>query len=139
MFNGCSSLKKEKEINKNNNTEINIIIGEVNILDLIEECQLINSEKIPNDTLIIYNGQNIKTPYKFQNKGKHSINYIFKNKASNISYMFSDCSSLTSLNLSNFNTNNVKDMSYMFSKCFSLTYLNLSNFNTIPILTYIKY
>ena len=29
--------------------------------------------------------------------------------------MFSDCSSLTSLNLSNFNTNNVIDMSYMFS------------------------
>ena len=28
--------------------------------------------------------------------------------------MFSLCSSLTSLNLSNFNTNNVKDMSEMF-------------------------
>ena len=28
--------------------------------------------------------------------------------------MFSECSSLTSLNLSNFNTNNVTNMSYMF-------------------------
>ena len=28
--------------------------------------------------------------------------------------MFSDCSSLTSLNLSNFNTNKVKNTSYMF-------------------------
>ena len=44
--------------------------------------------------------------------------------------MFSECSSLTSLNLSNFNTNNVTDMSYMFYKCSSLTSLNLSNFNT---------
>ena len=44
--------------------------------------------------------------------------------------MFSDCSSLTSLNLSNFNTNNVTDMRYMFFKCSSLTSLNLSNFNT---------
>jgi surface protein len=44
--------------------------------------------------------------------------------------MFSSCSSLTSLNLSNFNTNNVKYMSYMFSHCSSLTSLNLSNFNT---------
>ena len=31
-----------------------------------------------------------------------------------MSYMFYNCSSLTSLNLSNFNTNNVKDMSNIF-------------------------
>ncbi len=29
-------------------------------------------------------------------------------------YMFCDCSSLTSLNLSNFNTNNVINMEYIF-------------------------
>ena len=44
--------------------------------------------------------------------------------------MFSYCSSLISLNLSNFKTNNVKDMSYMFYNCSKLTSLNLSNFNT---------
>jgi len=44
--------------------------------------------------------------------------------------MFSGCSSLTSLNLSNFNTNNVTNMSYMFFNCSSLTSLDLSNFNT---------
>ena len=47
-----------------------------------------------------------------------------------MSYMFSHCYSLTNLNLSNFNTNNVNNMSYMFSHCYSLTNLNLSNFNT---------
>ena len=47
--------------------------------------------------------------------------------------MFSECSSLISLNLSNFNTNNVKDMSYMFQLCSSLTSLNLSNFNTFKV------
>ena len=31
--------------------------------------------------------------------------------------MFSGCSSLKELNLSNFNTNNVTNMSYMFSRC----------------------
>ena len=31
-----------------------------------------------------------------------------------MSNMFFKCSSLTSLNLSNFNTNNVQDMTYMF-------------------------
>ena len=32
----------------------------------------------------------------------------------NMSYMFYKCSSLTSVDLSNFNTNNVKNMSHMF-------------------------
>ena len=41
-----------------------------------------------------------------------------------------NCSSLTSLNLSNFNTNNVKDMWGMFCNCSSLIFLNSSNFYT---------
>ena len=44
--------------------------------------------------------------------------------------MFSGCSSLTSLDLSNFNTENVTRMGSMFALCSSLTSLNLSNFNT---------
>ena len=44
--------------------------------------------------------------------------------------MFYYCSSLTSLNLSNFNTINVTDMSRMFSLCSSLNTLDLSNFDT---------
>ena len=47
--------------------------------------------------------------------------------------MFSDCSSLTNLNLSNFNTNNVTNMEAMFSYCSTLTNLNLSNFNTYNV------
>ena len=52
------------------------------------------------------------------------------NNVQDMSFMFNKCSSLTSLNLSNFNTNNVQDMSYMFNQCSSLTSLNLSNFKT---------
>ena len=44
-----------------------------------------------------------------------------------MSYMFDSCSSLTSLNLFNFNTNNVKYMNGMFYGCSSLISLNLSN------------
>ena len=44
--------------------------------------------------------------------------------------MFSRCSSLTNIDLSNFNTNNVTDMSCMFQYCSSLTNIDLSNFNT---------
>ena len=44
--------------------------------------------------------------------------------------MFSDCSTLSSLDLSNFNTAIVTNMSYMFFNCANLSSLDLSNFNT---------
>ena len=44
--------------------------------------------------------------------------------------MFEACSSLTSLDLSHFNTTNVTSMGLMFSGCSNLTSLNLSSFNT---------
>ena len=44
--------------------------------------------------------------------------------------MFKGCKSLTKINLSNFNTQNVTDMGYMFYECSSLTSIYLSNFNT---------
>ena len=39
--------------------------------------------------------------------------------------MFRDCNSLTNLNLSNFNTQNVKDMGFIFCGCNSLTEGNI--------------
>ena len=44
--------------------------------------------------------------------------------------MFSDCSSLTSLDVSKFNTAKVTDMWSMFDYCSSLTSLDVSKFNT---------
>ena len=43
--------------------------------------------------------------------------------------MFSGCSSLNELNLSNINTKRVTSMSCMFEGCSSLKELNLSNFD----------
>ena len=51
----------------------------------------------------------------------------------NMSYMFYDCSNLTSLDLSNFNTSNITDMGDMFSGCTGLTSLYLSNFDTSSV------
>ena len=45
-------------------------------------------------------------------------------------HMFFRCESLTNIDLSNFNTENVTNMEYMFYKCKSLTNIDLSNFNT---------
>ena len=44
--------------------------------------------------------------------------------------MFSNCSSLKKLDVSHFNTEKVANMSYMFSSCSSLTSLDVSRFNT---------
>ena len=44
--------------------------------------------------------------------------------------MFYNCKSLESLNISNFDAQNVTDMSGMFYNCYSLASLDLSNFNT---------
>ena len=47
-----------------------------------------------------------------------------------MSSMFEGCSSLESLDLSSFDTSNVTDMTYMFSYCRSLESLDLSSFDT---------
>ena len=54
-------------------------------------------------------------------------------KVTNMSSMFYNCKSLTSLDLSNFDTSQVTNMSYMFYTCKSLTSLDLSNFDTSQV------
>ena len=51
----------------------------------------------------------------------------------NMSYMFSSCKKLTSLDLSHFNTSNVTQMHGMFNECSSLTSLNLNGWNTSKV------
>ena len=64
------------------------------------------------------NKKNIKAIKKLQ---------LDTSNVTTMNYMFYGCSSLTSLDLSNFNTSNVTDMNNMFYGCTSLTSLNLSN------------
>ena len=54
-------------------------------------------------------------------------------RTTGMSYMFRNCTSLTSLDLSSFDTSKVTNMSYMFSGCTSLTSLNLSTFDTSKV------
>ena len=69
--------------------------------------------------------------YAFFNKG-WLTNIIFTDSfntsnVTNMSFMFSGCSSLTSLDLSNFDTSNVTDMGNMFSGCTSLQNIKMPN------------
>ncbi|GEM_PF-1591458 len=57
------------------------------------------------------------------------IEYLNTSRSTNMSAMFNGCSSLTSLDLSHFDTRNVEYMNYMFENCTSLQSLDVSNFD----------
>lgn len=59
--------------------------------------------------------------------------YLDTSCVTDMSYMFQDCSCLTSLDLSGFDTSNVTNMSYMFSGCKNLERLDLRSFNTANV------
>ena len=148
-----NSLKKIKEDNKNISDE-NIIIGKIKIkknnglkariINSYENAKREDSDERLKDKKFIENEEEIKNceifinekkiefdyNYNFPDEGEYIIKYKFNKLLSSTTFMFSNCYSLISLDLSNFNTENVTEMCYMFSSCFSLISLNLSNFNT---------
>ena len=138
------------KINKYNN-----IIGEIDIKDedINKDIRIINSfeeyrrnndwdgkneneyeneKEIKENCEIKINGKKIPFCYfyKFDKIGKYEIIYTFKNKLNQMDFMFSECDSLTNIDLSDFNTRNVTNMSYMFSWCKYLTDIKISNINT---------
>ena len=67
------------------------------------------------------------------------VSHLNTVSATNMMSMFSSNSNLKQIyGLSNFNTSNVTDMSYMFSGCFSLHLLDVSSFNTQKV-THMEY
>ena len=123
---------KKSDVNKdlriiNSSEELktrNIIKGEdhdkVNNEEEIKKCKIeINGIKRPFSFFI-----------KFEETGTFKIKYIFTDNITNTACMFYGCTSLSKIDLSNFNTQNVTNTRAMFFGCFSLTSIDLSNFNT---------
>ena len=61
------------------------------------------------------------------------LEYLNTVNVTDMDYMFSGCSSLTSLDVTHFNTANVTHMSGMFSNCSSLTSLDVTHFDTAKV------
>ena len=61
------------------------------------------------------------------------LEYLNTEKVTNMSYMFFNCSSLTSLDVTHFNTAKVTNMNSMFDSCSSLTSLDVTYFNTANV------
>ena len=136
-------------INNNEIITMNKIINKIHFIkciynikkeDIGNYIQIINykdlygkkNEEIEKEIKVIINGeiQSYNLEYKFYKEGDYIIYLIFYNILTNMSGMFSGCSSLKELNLSSFDTNQVTNMSYMFSGCSSLKKLKLSSFDT---------
>ena len=97
---------------------MDVIFAKIN---LKEEGKMITKKDLINekyDCEIFVN--EIRFINKIKLKKENHIIYIFKNKYNNIESMFEKCSLLTSINLSNYNTNNVNDMNSMFENCSKL-------------------
>ena len=97
----------------------------------IERTALNGGDKVSKINVVIdYQVNSFKE--LFQDCFIESINFknFYRNNITDMSFMFSGCSSLKELNFSNFNTNNVTDMSCMFCECSSLIDINLYSFNT---------
>ena len=126
-------------------TFINNIIEHINLNEVLIDFT-IKEENLGNPIIIIQDQlrnikkdlfefyinekkiDNILSPYYFV-KSKNTLKIILKGKDTSFYkelFQQNEYLSITSLNLSNFNTNNVQDMEYMFNKCSSLTSLNLS-------------
>jgi surface protein len=70
----------------------------------------------------------------FSDKGTFSIDYVFSEKLTNMSFMFHDCTYITTLDFTNFDVSNVTDMNCLFSGCWNLCDLTLGNFNTEKVI-----
>ena len=81
---------------------------------------------------IYINDEKIKfnTRYTSNVKGKIRVKFIFHKLLTSTSFMFYECKSLESIDLSSFNASNVTNMSRMFYGCRSLKSIDLSSFNT---------
>ena len=142
--------KEEKKIEEEKYDEKNFIICEYDIKEIDEPVQILNcfeeancsnegleNEQELRDNCILYlNDQKIDFcfKYEFKKEGKYIIKIICKKPLKTTNYMFCECTTLTSVDLSNFNTSKVTNMSHMFRKCSSLIFLNLSSFNTNNVL-----
>jgi len=138
--------KSNNLLNNINKNEINCVYNKkdketihllhdfnLNISDEYKKLYEESKKNINENNIEIYiNNKKIKFNYKYESNkiGKIKVKFKFNKLLTSISHMFSFCSSLESIDLSSFNTNNVTDMRSMFCGCSSLKSIDLSSFNT---------
>ena len=93
-----------------------------------------------NDVKLIWNDSPLSANclfYKCKDINEIDLSH-FETRETNISYMFAECTSLTFINLSNFNTSKVIRSDYLFYNCAKLISIDLSSFDSSNIISMIK-
>ena len=88
-----------------------------------QNCEMfLDNEKIPFEKY-----------HTFTKEGIYTIKYALLNKITTCKKMFFKCEYILSIDLQNFNTEDVTDMSLMFLICKNLEEINFGNFNTSKV------
>ena len=145
----------QSSIFEQNLDSANTIIREVsfNILDDVKTLSIIQGKYVDYNIIMTISASSTSSTYKlihsltnvtkmsiddieitpitsttFDIIGEHSVKLFYDySNVTYMSYMFSQCSGLTSLDLSNFDTYNVTNMTEMFNNCRSLTSIKFGN------------
>ena len=108
--------------------KVNCCIGTYNISNTLNSSQILGSDFDSSQiqTMLI-DGVEVEPikQYTFTTTGEHTVKIILNKNFTNANSMFNNCASLTSLDLSSFDTPKVTNMSRMFVNCTSLTSLKM--------------
>ena len=124
LFLGCTKFKTINYGNDFNTNNLN------NISELFCSCNSL--EEIDFSHFDISNVEDMSSTFQGCSKLKKISfsNNINTKKVKYMRYLFSGCKSLSSLDLSGFDTSNVQNFEYMFQESSAITTLMLDNFNT---------
>ena len=89
-------------------------------MDIFDKIGIVNGDKI---NPLVFN-------LKFNKTGLFTIIFVVLGKLNDMSYMFTDCSSLKTIEFISLDTSQVTKMNSMFLGCTELESLDLSTFNT---------
>ena len=130
IFAGCDKLSSD---DLNRNLSAWKLSGNLDISDAFRNCPSL--ERIDMNVFRNCNITKLSTLFSSDTKLKNITNIGNMNisKADGISYVFSNCSALTQLDLSNWDTSNIQYMIGTFSGCTNLTEINCSGWNTSKV------
>ena len=116
----------------------NDIKGKIYFLGNSEDDKKNNKELNKNNVEIIIDQKKVGFQKYIEIKDEkdvkeYSITLIFKHEMEDCSYMFFNCTNITKIDLSFFNSKKVNKMHHMFSRCYNLNEIDLRDFNTLNV------
>ena len=104
-------------------------IGDKKVFNTI----LVDRYYYPSEIYINGKNQNEVNPSYNLNQTDNIVNLIWNNDIDSTFSLFYSCPDITEIDLSNFNSSQLKNTAAMFSGCSSLVSINFNNFNTSQV------